>query len=203
MNKKINISMTKRTFDLIIILIISPFIFLIFLFISFIIFIFDGTPIIFKQSRSGYKGATFNIYKFKTMMTDNGKNLTDNERVTKLGKFLRKTSIDEIPNIYNVIVGNLSLVGPRPLLPEYLELYDKDQKKRLDVKPGITGWAQINGRNGISWEEKFNLDVWYVKNNTLLLDIKIIFKTIFKVLSQDGISSSDEFSMPKFKGSKK
>ncbi len=195
--------MTKRTFDLIIILIIFPFIFLIFLFISFIIFIFDGTPIIFKQSRSGYKGATFKIYKFKTMMTDNGKNLTDNERVTKLGKFLRKTSIDEIPNIYNVIVGNLSLVGPRPLLPEYLELYDKVQKKRLDVKPGITGWAQINGRNGISWEEKFNLDVWYVKNNTLLLDIKIIFKTILKVLSQDGISSSDEFSMPKFKGSKK
>jgi len=131
----------------------------------------------------------------------NGNLLPDKNRLSPLGSFLRKTSIDELPSLWNVLKGDMSLVGPRPLLMEYLPLYTKEQARRHEVKPGITGWAQINGRNSISWEEKFNLDVWYVDNRSFWLDIKIILLTIFKVLKQEGISQSDHTTMPKFEGS--
>ena len=162
------------------------------------------TPIFFKQKRPGLHNAPFTFYKFRTMTSEkdeNGNLLSDKDRITSFGKFLRKTSLDELPSLWNVLKGDMSLVGPRPLLMEYLPLYSKEQMRRHEVKPGITGWAQINGRNAISWEEKFELDVWYVDNQSFWLDIKIILLTIFKVLKQEGISQSDHTTMPKFKGS--
>ena len=163
-----------------------------------------GTPIFFKQKRPGLHNAPFTFYKFRTMTNEkdnNGKLLPDEKRLTKFGNIFRKTSLDELPSLWNVLKGDMSLVGPRPLLMEYLPLYSKEQMRRHEVKPGITGWAQINGRNAISWEEKFELDVWYVDNQSFWLDIKIILLTIFKVLKQEGISQSDHTTMPKFEGS--
>lgn len=162
-----------------------------------------GFPIIFKQKRPGLNGRIFNFYKFRTM-TDkkdfNNKLLDDEFRMTRFGNWLRQTSLDELPSFFNVLNGNMSLVGPRPLLEEYLPLYTKEQAIRHDVKPGITGWAQINGRNAISWEKKFELDTWYVNNKTFWLDIKIIFITVWKVLKKEGISHNHLSIMPKFKG---
>jgi len=162
-----------------------------------------GSPALFKQNRPGLHGDIFTFYKFRTM-TDkrdsNGELLPDKDRITPLGNFLRKTSLDELPSLFNVLIGDMSIVGPRPLLMEYLNRYSQEQARRHEVKPGITGWAQINGRNAISWEEKFRLDVWYVDNKSLLLDLRIILITIFKVLKQEGINQVKHATMGKFNG---
>ena len=163
----------------------------------------EGKPFFF-QTRPGKNEKLFDIIKFKTMNDKKdaeGNLLSDAERLTKVGQFVRKTSLDEIPQLLNVIKGDMSLIGPRPLLPEYLELYNETQKRRHEVRPGITGWAQVNGRNAISWEQKFEYDVWYVENITFLLDIKILFLTIKKVFVSEGISSDTSVTMDKFRGS--
>ena len=160
-----------------------------------------GSPIFFQQSRPGINGKIFNIYKFRTMTNEHDKDgvlLPDKDRLNKFGKFLRSTSLDELPSLLSVIKGDMSLVGPRPLLEEYLPFYSEKQAKRHEVRPGITGWAQVNGRNAISWEEKFELDLWYIKNQSLLLDIKILLLTLRKVLVRDGISPHGEEIMPRF-----
>jgi sugar transferase EpsL len=165
-----------------------------------------GSPILFKQQRPGLHGNPFYLYKFRTMTNardDEGNLLPDDVRLAPFGKFLRKYSLDEFPQLFNVIKGDLSLVGPRPLLMDYLSLYTEEQGKRHSVKPGITGWAQVNGRNGISWEEKFQLDVWYVENQSVLLDFKILVLTFFKVLKSEGIQNDNHATMPIFEGSMK
>lgn len=162
-----------------------------------------GRPIFFKQTRPGYKGKPFAMVKFRTMSNkrdSQGNLLPDEQRLTSLGKFLRKTSLDEFPELSNVLKGDMSMVGPRPLLMKYLERYTPEQARRHEVKPGITGWAQINGRNAISWEEKFALDVWYVDNQSLWLDTKILAITIWKVFRREGISAEGEATMPEFIG---
>ena len=164
-----------------------------------------GKPVLFKQTRPGLNGQPFNMVKFRTMTNERdeqGNLLPDEKRLTQLGKFLRSTSLDELPELWNVLKGDMSLVGPRPLLMEYLDLYTDEQARRHEARPGITGWAQVNGRNAISWEQKFNLDVWYVDNQSMWLDIKIIFMTAKKVLVREGISASGEATMPVFEGSK-
>ena len=195
----------KNFIDFIISLISILLFFPLLLIIGTLIYIFNGSPILFIQSRPGYKGRPFKFYKFRTMKDiedNNGDLLPDNKRLTSLGSFLRKTSLDELPSLLNVLKGDMSLTGPRPLLMEYLPLYSKKQFRRHEVKPGITGWAQINGRNTISWEEKFELDVWYVDNQSFLLDMRIIISTIWKVLKREGVSHKQFATMPKFKGSK-
>ncbi|PTJ21577.1 sugar transferase [Staphylococcus simulans] len=163
-----------------------------------------GRPVLFKQQRPGLNGEPFYIYKFRTMTDardDQGELLPDEQRMTKVGSFIRKTSIDELPQLINVVKGDLSLVGPRPLLMEYLPLYSDEQKKRHLVKPGITGWAQVNGRNAISWEAKFKLDVWYVENQSFKLDMYILYKTFINVLNRKDVSAKDHVTMEKFRGS--
>ena len=165
-----------------------------------------GSPVLFKQPRPGLNEKVFNMIKFRsmTMKSDvSGIMLSDSDRLTRFGEFLRSTSLDELPSLWVVLKGEMSLVGPRPLLVEYLPLYSKKQSRRHEVKPGITGWAQVNGRNAISWDEKFDLDVWYVDNQSVWLDIKILFLTIKKVIMRDGISAKDDATMPPFKRSKK
>ena len=163
-----------------------------------------GSPILFKQTRPGLNGKLFEIVKFRTMRNAvdvNGNLLPDAERITPFGIFLRSTSLDELPGLWNVLKGEMSLVGPRPLLVEYLPLYSIEQARRHNVRPGVTGWAQVNGRNAISWEDKFKLDVWYVDNQSFWLDIKILWLTVRKVLVKDGISANGEVTMSKFMGS--
>lgn len=170
---------------------------------SILLFISNQGQVFFFQPRPGKNGEIFTIIKFKTMTDskDNSGNfLPDNQRLTVIGKWIRKLSIDELPQIINVLKGDMSLIGPRPLLKEYLPLYNSKQKRRHEVKPGITGWAQVNGRNAISWEEKFDMDVWYVDNVTFLLDIKIFFLTIAKILKKEGISSLGMETTHKFNG---
>ncbi|WP_017548155.1 sugar transferase [Salinicoccus carnicancri] len=165
-----------------------------------------GSPVLFKQVRPGLHGKPFELYKFRTMTDkkdENGELLPDSVRLTETGKFIRKYSLDELPQLINVVKGDISLVGPRPLLKEYMDLYDERQMKRHDVKPGITGWAQVNGRNAISWEEKFELDVWYVENQSFLLDMKILYMTLMKVIKSEDINQSGQATMEKFTGSKK
>ena len=162
-----------------------------------------GKPF-FVQIRPGKKVKSFKIIKFKTMndrKNENGQLLSDAERLTNVGRFVRKTSLDEIPQLINVLKGDMSLIGPRPLLPEYLHLYSDFQNRRHEVKPGITGWAQVNGRNAISWDKKFEYDVWYVENLSFFLDVKIFFKTIFKVLKSDGINAANVATIEPFEGS--
>ena len=164
-----------------------------------------GAPVLFVQRRPGRAGRPFNILKFRTMRdaTDKtGQQLPDAERLTAVGKILRAASLDELPELWNVLRGDMSLVGPRPLLMEYLPLYSPEQARRHDVRPGLTGWAQINGRNALSWEEKFALDVWYVDNQSWLLDLKILLLTVWKVVRRDGISAAGEATMPRFTGSR-
>lgn len=195
----------KRIFDIIVsifaILILSPVIILTGIFVR----IFLGKPIIFKQNRPGFKEKTFELYKFRTM-TDTkdayGNLLEDSIRLTKFGKFLRASSLDELPELFNILKGDMSLVGPRPLLVEYLEYYNEEQKKRHFVRPGLTGLAQVNGRNLLTWEEKFKFDVEYVNNVSFRLDILILLKTIMKVIKKEGISSNSSETMEAFKGSK-
>lgn len=165
-----------------------------------------GSPVLFKQVRPGKDGKPFEMIKFRSMRDaydKDGNPLPDSERLTPFGKKLRSTSLDELPELWNVLKGEMSLVGPRPLLMEYLPLYNERQALRNSVKPGITGWAQVNGRNAISWEEKFELDAWYVENRSFWLDLKIILLTIKTVFIREGISSSEEVTMPKFTGSQK
>ena len=162
-----------------------------------------GLPIFFKQSRPGLNRKIFNIYKFRTMTDEcdrDGILLSDELRLTKFGKFLRSTSLDELPSLWNVLKSDMSLVGPRPLLLEYLPLYSTQQARRHEVKPGITGWAQVNGRNAITWGEKFDLDVWYVDNQSIWLDIKILWLTVKKVIMRDGINQVGQSTMENFKG---
>lgn len=163
----------------------------------------DG-PILFKQKRAGKDGKIFTVYKFRTMSTAlidrNGKELSDFERMTRIGKFLRKTSIDELPQLFNIIKGDMSFIGPRPLLTEYLGLYSPEQMRRHEVLPGISGWAQVNGRNTLTWEQKFAYDIYYVDHYSFLMDMKIFFKTIENVLRQDGINSENGNTMKKFTG---
>ncbi|PHS64393.1 MAG: sugar transferase [Thalassobium sp.] len=164
-----------------------------------------GSPVLFKQVRPGKDGKPFEMVKFRTMrdaVDANGNPLPDSERLTPFGNWLRSTSLDELPELWNVLKGDMSLVGPRPLLMEYLPLYNPEQYRRHEVRPGITGWAQVNGRNAISWEEKFKLDVWYVNNQSFWLDIKILWLTVKKVLVRDGISAEGEATMSKFTGTK-
>ena len=164
-----------------------------------------GSPILFTQERPGLNGKIFKMMKFRTMLNgkDNqGNLLPDQERMTKLGTFLRSTSLDELPGLFNVLKGDMSLVGPRPLLVQYLPLYSDIQARRHDVRPGITGWAQVNGRNAISWEQKFKLDVWYVDNQSLFIDIKILLLTVKKVFVREGISADGHVTIEPFKGSK-
>ncbi|TFU25714.1 sugar transferase [Thermus tengchongensis] len=162
-----------------------------------------GRPVIFRQVRPGLHGRPFVMYKFRTMTEERdaqGRLLPDEKRLTPLGKFLRQYSLDELPEFFNVLKGEMSLVGPRPLLMEYLDRYTPEQARRHEVKPGITGWAQVNGRNALSWEEKFRLDVWYVDNWNVLLDLKILLMTLVKVLRREGISAEGHATMPEFKG---
>jgi sugar transferase EpsL len=195
----------KRLFDLLIslpiLLLLLPLILVIAVLVRFKL----GSPILFRQERPGLHGKPFYVYKFRSM-TDardsEGSLLSDHVRLTPFGKIMRKFSLDEFPQLFNVIKGEISLVGPRPLLMEYLPLYTREQAKRHEVKPGITGWAQVNGRNAISWEEKFKLDVWYVDNQSLFLDFKIIVLTFFKVLRTEGVSQNNHVTMEKFTGSK-
>lgn len=163
-----------------------------------------GSPVLFRQIRPGLNGAAFEMVKFRSMRDATGPDgvaLPDAERITPLGAKLRSSSLDELPELWNVLKGDMSLVGPRPLLMEYLPLYSPAEARRHEVRPGITGWAQINGRNALSWEEKFALDTWYVENRTFWLDIKILFLTVKKVLARDGISAEGEATMSKFTGS--
>jgi lipopolysaccharide/colanic/teichoic acid biosynthesis glycosyltransferase len=165
-----------------------------------------GRPLFFCQQRPGLRGAPFNMWKFRTMTNSYGSDghlLPDAQRLTRFGVFLRSSSLDELPELWNVLKGDMSLVGPRPLLMEYVPLYSERQSRRQWVRPGITGWAQINGRNAISWEEKFELDVWYVENRTLWLDIKILLLTIWRVIKRDGISHEGEATVSRFTGGHK
>ena len=183
--------------SLIVLILLSPVI----LICAIAIYLIDGSPVIFTQDRPGLNGKIFKIFKFRTMRKQTSQNLSDFERMTKIGSFMRKTSLDELPQLFNVLAGDLSLVGPRPLLVEYLPLYNKTQSRRHDVKPGITGWAQVNGRNALSWEKKFELDVWYVDNWSLALDFKILAMTALKVLKRSGVNSNSAQTMEKFTGS--
>ncbi|ASN07288.1 sugar transferase [Virgibacillus necropolis] len=193
----------KRFFDLFVAIIALIF-FSVFIVITAVLIRYKlGSPVIFKQERPGRNGKSFFVYKFRTMTDhkdENGGLLPDHIRLTKLGAFIRKLSLDELPQLFNALKGDISLVGPRPLLMEYLPLYTAEQARRHEVRPGITGWAQVNGRNTISWEEKFELDVWYVDNQSFWLDIKILFLTVLKVFKSEGINQDGQATMEKFKG---
>lgn len=195
--------MVKRMFDLL----FGVLLFIIFMplliSISFLLWLSIGSPVYFKQLRPGFKGEPFYFYKFRTMTNEKdeqGNLLSDEERLTRVGLVLRKLSLDELPQLINVIKGDLSFVGPRPLLMEYIDRYNNEQARRHDVKPGITGWAQVNGRNALSWQEKFKLDVWYVDNQSFWLDIKILWLTLIKVFKAEGISGEGTATMTKFMG---
>lgn len=194
----------KRTFDLIVSVLALLLLFPVIGMVAMLVRLKLGSPVIFKQERPGLYGKSFYLYKFRTMNEDrdnNGSFLPDNTRLTQMGKFLRKYSLDELPQFINIVKGELSLVGPRPLLMEYLPLYNEVQGKRHLVKPGMTGWAQVNGRNTAGWEDRFEKDIWYVEHHHFLLDLKIILLTISKVVRSDGVNHSGHATMPIFKGS--
>ncbi len=196
--------MLKRAFDLLLGLVMLIVFFPLMLVLALLIRIYMGAPVIFRQMRPGLYGKPFYLYKFRTMSgeTDSeGNLLPDKQRLTGLGRTLRRLSLDELPQLLNGLKGELSFVGPRPLLMAYLERYNKEQARRHEVKPGITGWAQVNGRNAVSWEEKFKLDVWYVDNKSFLLDLKILGMTAIKVLKAEGISGEGSATMTEFMGS--
>ena len=193
----------KPIFDFILVLALIVLFSPIMLVTAFVIYFGVSNSFIFTQIRPGLNERAFKIYKFKTMSEEKDKNgelLEDKLRLKGVGKFIRKLSLDELPQLFNVLKGDMSFIGPRPLLMEYLDIYSDRQKRRHDVKPGITGWAQINGRNAISWKEKFDLDLWYVENISFMLDLKILFLTFFKVLKQDDISSNTHITTEKFNG---
>ena len=182
------------------IVVLFPF----FIIVAITVYLSMGFPIVFTQDRPGQDGKVFKFYKFRTMTNQrhsDGSLLSDAQRLTAVGKFLRKTSLDELPQLFNVLKGDMSFVGPRPLLVEYLSLYSAEQARRHDVPPGISGWVQVNGRNALGWEEKFKLDVWYVDNWSLWLDLKILCLTLIKVIKRDGISHKNHVTMSRFQGS--
>lgn len=193
----------KRIFDFIVsliaLIILSPVI----LITALLIRLKIGSPVVFKQQRPGISGNPFYVFKFRSMTDERdekGELLPDDIRLTSFGKVLRKLSLDELPQLWNVLKGDMSFVGPRPLLMEYMNLYNKEQMRRHEVRPGITGWAQVNGRNAITWEKKFEYDVWYVENQSFLLDMKILLMTVMKVFKSEGISQDGQATMTKFKG---
>ena len=194
----------KRLFDFIVALCALLTLFPVIIVVAVLIRFKLGTPILFTQNRPGLNGKVFKMMKFRSMLDGKDKHgnlLPDNERMTKFGAFLRSTSLDELPGLFNVLKGDMSLVGPRPLLVQYLPLYSAEEARRHNVRPGITGWAQVNGRNAISWEEKFKLDVWYVDNHSFLLDLKILLLTVKKVFVREGISADGHVTIEPFKGS--
>lgn len=196
--------MLKTTADYILAIILLAVLSPVMLLLALSIWLFIGSPILFKQTRPGLNGKIFTIYKFRTMLdasVGDDDCLSDEQRMLTFGSFLRRTSLDELPQLFNVLKGDISFVGPRALLVEYLPLYNESQKMRHSVKPGITGWAQVNGRNNLCWEKKFELDLWYVNNQSLALDMKILFLTFFKVISRKDISASNHVTMEKFTGS--
>ena len=198
--------MLKRLFDLLLVLVSAPLWLPLLLFLALLVRLKLGASILFRQKRPGLNGEIFEMIKFRTMTgarDASGALLPDSERLPLFGAWLRSTSLDEIPELLNVLKGDMSLVGPRPLLVQYLPRYNPRQRRRHEVRPGLTGWAQINGRNAISWEEKFELDVWYVENRSLILDIKILCKTLTVLIKRTGISASDTVTMPEFLGSQK
>ena len=193
----------KRLFDIALSLILIVLLLPIIVITALLIYMNMGKPIFFKQKRPGYKEKIFEIYKFRTMTNEkdeNGNLLPDEKRLKGIGRFIRSASLDELPQLFNVLKGDMSFVGPRPLLVEYLPLYNERQKKRHDVKPGITGWAQVNGRNAISWEQKFEYDIWYVEHQSFWLDMKILWLTFLKVIKRSGISQDGHATMEKFRG---
>lgn len=193
----------KRTFDLMLSILLLVILLPLILLVALGVRLRMGAPVLYRQTRPGYKGHPFVLIKFRSMAhaTDaNGVILSDSDRLSTFGKMLRASSLDELPELWNVVKGEMSLVGPRPLLMEYLPLYTKDQMRRHDVLPGLTGWAQVNGRNALSWEERFTMDLWYVDNRSFLLDLKILALTLKKVLIKDGISSEGSVTMEKFRG---
>ncbi|MBL3554918.1 sugar transferase [Marinobacter sp. JB05H06] len=195
----------KRVFDVLMSATALLFLLPVIAVVAFLVHRRLGSPVLFFQLRPGKDGKPFQMVKFRTMLDatdDHGYPLPDSERMPSFGQFLRSSSLDELPELWNVLKGDMSLVGPRPLLMEYLPLYSKEQYRRHDVRPGITGWAQVNGRNAISWKDKFKLDVWYVDNRSFWLDLKILFLTVKKVLVRDGISGEGESTMSKFTGNK-
>ena len=200
-NKKIRIlkyQTIKLSFDLIFSFIGLIFLSPLFMFISILIFIKMDRPIFYIQKRPGLNGEIFKLIKFRTMSLT--KNIAEKERITKLGAILRKTSLDELPELINILKGEMSFIGPRPLLEEYLPLYSKEQFRRHNVRPGLSGWAQINGRNNINWDQKFKLDLWYVKNISFALDLKILFLTFLYIFKHSKVNQNDDLSMSKFKG---
>ena len=191
----------KRVVDIVVVVVGLVLLFPIFITVTILLYFANNGKPFFVQTRPGKNGKSFKIIKFKTMNDKkdaNGKLLSDAERLTKVGSFVRKTSLDEIPQLINVLKGDMSLIGPRPLLTQYLHLYNDYQNRRHEVKPGITGWAQVNGRNAISWDKKFEYDVWYVDHVSFFLDIKIFFKTILKVLKSDGINAANAATIEPF-----
>lgn len=194
----------KRLFDLVFGLVLVVLLLPLLALLAILVYINLGSPALFRQQRPGLLGKPFTFYKFRTMndRTDiNGRLLPDEDRLTGFGRFLRGTSLDELPQLFNVIRGDMSLIGPRPLLMEYLDLYTDEQMRRHEVRPGITGWAQVNGRNAITWEEKFGLDLWYVDNRSFLLDLRIILMTVARIVSKEGISQEGMATAEKFRGS--
>jgi sugar transferase EpsL len=194
---------TKRTMDLFLAFLFVLIFWPVFAVIAISVWIFIGSPVLFKQTRPGYAGRSFGVYKFRSMnekKDDQGMLLPDEERITRLGRILRRSSLDELPELINVFIGEMSLVGPRPLLMQYLSRYSPEQFRRHQVLPGITGWAQVNGRNNLSWEEKFKLDVWYVDHWSMALDMKILWMTIWKVLSREGINQPGHATSEEFMG---
>ncbi|EHA14333.1 sugar transferase [Halomonas sp. HAL1] len=197
--------MIKRLFDIAVSLVSLILLAPLLLIIALIVRLKLGSPVLFRQVRPGLHGKPFDMVKFRSMRdayNAEGKPLPNSERITPFGRFLRSTSLDELPELWNVLKGDMSLVGPRPLLVEYLPLYNTHQARRHAVRPGVTGWAQVNGRNAISWERKFDYDVWYVDNHTFWLDMRIILLTVKKVFIREGISHASDVAMPRFKGSK-
>ncbi len=194
----------KRLFDLAVTAAALIFIFPVMILIAVVAWLKIGAPIVFCQTRPGLNGVPFTLYKFRTMNNARdaeGKLLPDAERLTSFGRFLRSTSLDELPELFNVLKGDMSLVGPRPLLAQYLERYSPEQMRRHEVRPGITGWAQVNGRNALTWEQKFALDIWYVEHQSLPLDIKILFLTVWKTIRREGVSQPGQATMEEFLGS--
>ena len=193
----------KRLLDLTLILLSLPLLLPLYLVVAWLVRSKLGAPIFFRQIRPGKNAKPFEMIKFRTMTDErdsNGELLPDSVRLTKFGQFLRSSSLDELPELWNVVKGDMSLVGPRPLLMEYVSFYSPEQSRRHALRPGVSGWAQVNGRNAISWEEKFKLDVWYVDNRSFWIDIKVIFLTLKKVIVRDGISADGEATMSKFTG---
>lgn len=198
--------MIKRSFDIVVALLGFLFLAPVFVVIAVLVRVSLGSPVLFRQMRPGKDGVPFKMVKFRTMQDafdKNGKLLSDAKRLTPFGSFLRSTSLDELPELWNVLSGDMSLVGPRPLLMDYLPLYSEEQSRRHEVKPGVTGWAQVNGRNAISWEDKFKLDLWYVDNRSFCLDLWIIWVTSIKVLRRDSISAEGHATAQRFTGSGK